>query len=86
MKIELSEFTDWHSKDVALRDFLNDHRRGPWSMGVVTMTDGRKTVCRNPEVRTMVHPEATEIRVFATDEPYGWCPLDSVKSLEITGQ
>lgn len=84
MKIELCEFTDWGSKDVALRDFLIENRRGPWASGVVTLMDGRKTACRNPQLRTMVHTEAAEIRVFATDEPHGWCPLDWVKSLEIT--
>jgi len=85
MKIELSEFTDWDSKDVALRDFLNQHRKDPPSTGVVTLTNDRTAMCRNPQLWTMVHPEATEIRVFGTDEPYGWCPLDLVKSLEITG-
>jgi hypothetical protein len=84
MKIELSKFSDWDSKDVAMRDFLNENRRGPWSRGVVTLMDGRMAACRNPQIATMVHPESTEIRVFATDEPYGWCPLDWVKSLEIT--
>lgn len=84
MKIRLSDHSDWDSKDVALRDFLNAHRKGPWTMGIVTLTDGRTAVCRNPQMPTMVHPEATEIRVFSTDEPPGWCPLDMIQSLEIT--
>jgi hypothetical protein len=83
MKIELSELTDWDSKDVALRDFLNKHRRGPWTEVVVTLADGRSMACRNPQLVTMVHPEATEIRVFATSDPSGWCPLDRIESLEI---
>ena len=59
MKIRLSDLTTWDTKDVALRDFLNDHRKGPWTMGIVTLTDGRAAVCRNPQMQTMVHPEAT---------------------------
>jgi hypothetical protein len=82
-KINLNVLPDWDSKYVALRDFIYANRKGPWTTGVVTLTDGRSAVCRNPQLATPVHPDATEVAVFCTDTPAGHCPVDWVKSLEI---